>query len=136
LYTAVAAADELQTRFGLSAEIVDLRSVNPLNYEPLAESVRKTGKVLLASDAVERGCVMQTVATNLTQLCFDDLDAPPVVVGSRNWITPAAELETLFFPQASWFLDAIHERILPLKGYEVRSNQTLGELVRRARLGV
>ena len=79
---------------------------------------------------------MQTVAANLTQLCFDDLDAPPVVVGSRNWITPAAELEALFFPQPSWFLDAIHERILPLKDYEPRSNQTLGELVRRARLGV
>jgi len=79
---------------------------------------------------------MQTVAANLTQLCFDDLDAPPVVVGSRNWITPAAELEALFFPQASWFLDAIHERILPLKGYQPRTKQSLGELVRRARAGV
>ena len=116
LYTAVAAADRLEKEFGLSAEIVDLRSVNPLNYEPLVASVRKTGKVLLVSDAVERGCVMQTVATNLTQLCFDDLDAPPVVVGSRNWITPAAELEAMFFPQPGWLLDAIHERILPLKG--------------------
>ncbi len=136
LYTAIAAADELQTRFGLSAEIMDLRAVNPLNYELLVDSVRKTGKVLLASDAVERGSVMQTVATNLTQLCFDDLDAPPVVIGSRNWITPAAELEALFFPQPAWFLDAIHERILPLKDYTARSNQTLGELVRRSRLGV
>ncbi|HLK65584.1 MAG TPA: thiamine pyrophosphate-dependent enzyme [Bryobacteraceae bacterium] len=136
LYTAMAAADELQSRFGLSAELIDLRAVNPLNYEPLVESVRKTGKVLLASDAVERGSVMQTVASNLTQLCFDDLDGPPVVLGSRNWITPAAELEALFFPQVSWFLDAIHERILPLKDYTPKSNQTLGELVRRARMGV
>jgi 2-oxoisovalerate dehydrogenase E1 component len=136
LYTAIAAADELQTRFGLSAEVVDLRSVNPLNYDPVVESVRKTGKVLLACDAVERGCVMQTVATNLTQLCFDDLDGPPVVVGSRNWITPAAELEALFFPQAAWLLDAIHERILPLKDYQPGTNQTLGELARRARWGV
>ena len=61
--------------------------------------MRKTGKVLLVCDAVERGCVMQTVAATLTQLCFDELDGPPVVVGSRNWITPAAELEALFFPQ-------------------------------------
>ena len=61
---------------------------------------------------------MQTVAATLTQLCFDDLDAPPVVIGSRNWITPAAELEALFFPQPGWLLDAIHERILPLKGYQ------------------
>jgi 2-oxoisovalerate dehydrogenase E1 component len=136
LYTAVAAADDLQKRFGISAELIDLRSANPLNYEPLVASVRKTGKVLLLCDAVERGCVMQTVAASLTQLCFDDLDAPPVVLGSRNWITPAPELESLFFPQPAWLLDAIHERILPLKGYQPQTNQTLGELARRARLGV
>ncbi len=136
LYTAIATADELQSKYGLSAEVIDLRSANPLNYDPVVESVRKTGKVLLATDAVERGSVMQTVASNLTQLCFDDLDGPPVVVGSRNWITPAAELEAMFFPQPSWLLDAIHERILPLKGHEPQTNQTLGELARRSRLGI
>jgi pyruvate/2-oxoglutarate/acetoin dehydrogenase E1 component len=47
LYTAVAAADDLEKRFGISAELIDLRSANPLNYEPLVASVRKTGKVLL-----------------------------------------------------------------------------------------
>ena len=47
LYTAVAAATELEQKFGLSAEIIDLRAANPLNYDPLVESVRKTGKVLL-----------------------------------------------------------------------------------------
>ncbi|MGO8759213.1 MAG: thiamine pyrophosphate-dependent enzyme [Terracidiphilus sp.] len=136
LYTAIAAADQLEKQFGLSAEIVDLRAINPLNYDKLAASVRKTGKVLLVSDAVERGNVMHTVASNLTQLCFDDLDAPPVVVGSRNWITPAAELEAMFFPQTGWLLDAIHERILPLKGYRPGANSTLGELARRNRLGI
>jgi 2-oxoisovalerate dehydrogenase E1 component len=136
LYTAVAAADRLEKEFGISAEIVDLRAINPLNYELLVNSVRTTGKVLLASDAVERGSVLQTVATNLTQLCFDDLDAPPVVVGSRNWITPAPELEAMFFPQPEWLLDAVHERILPLKGYRPHTNSTLGELVRRSRQGV
>ncbi|MEK7407976.1 MAG: thiamine pyrophosphate-dependent enzyme, partial [Acidobacteriota bacterium] len=136
LYTAVAAADELAARFGLSAELIDLRSANPLNYEPLVESVRKTGRVLLASDAVERGAVMQTVAATLAQLAFDHLDAPPVVVGSRNWITPAAELEEMFFPQPGWLIDAIHERIMPLAGHQPGTNQTLGELARRARLGV
>ena len=114
----------------------ELRAIVPLNYAPLVESVRKTGKVLLLSDAVERGSVMQSVAADLTQLCFDDLDGPPAVVGSRNWITPAAELEALFFPQPSWLLDAIHERILPLKDYQALTNQTLDELVRRSKLGV
>jgi 2-oxoisovalerate dehydrogenase E1 component len=136
LYTAIATADELQSRFGLSAEVVDLRAAVPLNYAPLVESVHKTGKALLLSDAVERGSVMQTVAANLTQLCFDDLDAPPVVLGSRNWITPAAELEALFFPQPAWILDAIHDRILPLKNYKPGAKQGLEELVRRAKQGV
>jgi 2-oxoisovalerate dehydrogenase E1 component len=136
LYTAVAAARELEKKYGLSAEVVDLRAAVPLNYDTLVKSVRKTGKVLLACDAVERGCVMQTVASTLTQLCFDDLDAPPVVIGSRNWITPAPELEASFFPQPGWLLDAIHERILPLKNCRPGTNQTLGELARRARLGV
>ncbi len=136
LYKAVEAADELASRFGLQADIVDLRTANPIDYTLLVESVKKTGKVLLASDAVERGSVLQTVAATLTQLCFDDLDAPPVVIGSRNWITPAPELETMFFPQTSWLLDAIHERILTLPGYRSQTNQSLGELSRRARLGV
>ena len=135
LYKAMDAVKEL-AKYGVDAEIVDLRTVNPLNYDKLVASVKKTGKVLLASEAVERGNVLHNIAANLTQLCFDQLDAPPVVVGARNWISPAAELETMFFPQPEWLLDIIHERILPLKGYTPKSNQTLGELQRRARLGV
>ena len=116
--------------------MIDLRSAVPIDYEPLVESVRKTAKVVLVSEEVERGSVMQTVAANLTQLCFDDLDAPPVIVGARNWITPAAELDSMFFPQPSWVLDAIHEHVLPLPGYQPVTNRTKGELMRRARLGI
>jgi 2-oxoisovalerate dehydrogenase E1 component len=136
LYTAVTAADELAERFGVSAEIVDLRSANPLNYDLLVGSVRKTGKVLLVSEAVERGNIMQTVASNLTRICFDELDGPPVVVGSRNWITPAPEQEAMFFAQPSWLLDSVHEEILPLPGYQPTTNRTTGELMRRSRLGI
>jgi 2-oxoisovalerate dehydrogenase E1 component len=100
------------------------------------ESVRKTAKVVLVSEEVERGSVMQTVAANLTQLCFDDLDAPPAIVGARNWITPAAELDSMFFPQPSWVLDAIHEFLLPLPAYQSITKRTKGELMRRARLGI
>jgi len=136
LYTAISAADELLSRYAVSAEVIDLRSLNPLNYDLLIDSVRKTGKVLLASEAVERGSFLQTVAANLGQICFDDLDAPPVVLGARNWITPPAELEDMFFPQPGWLLDAIHEQILPLADYRPATNRTSGELIRRARLGI
>jgi len=135
LYPALEAAKLLEERYGVSAEVIDLRFINPLSYAPLVDSVRKTGRVVLASDACERGSFLQTVSANLTQMAFDSLDGPPVVVGSRNWITPAAELEELFFPQPEWILDAIHERLLPLPGHEPTTEQSIGELIRRSGVG-
>ncbi|MGN0866411.1 MAG: thiamine pyrophosphate-dependent enzyme [Oligosphaeraceae bacterium] len=135
LYKALDAAKEL-AKYGVDAEVIDLRSINPLNYDKLVESVKKTGKAILLNEAVERGNVMQNVAATLTQLAFDSLDAPIAVVGSRNWVSPAAELESKFFPQVGWILDTIHERIMPLKGYTPGINRSLGELGRTARLGV
>ena len=136
LYPALKAADELQEKYGFSVEVIDLRFINPLNYDLLIESVKKTGKVLLSSDACERNSFLHTVSSNLTQLAFNYLDAPPVVLGSRNWITPPPELEETFFPQKEWIIDTIHERILPLSGHQVTTVQTYGEIIRRNRLGV
>ncbi len=136
LYRALEAAQELKERYGLSAEVIDVRFLNPLNYEPLVASVRKTGKALVVSDAVERGSFAHTIASNLTQLAFDYLDGPIAVVGARNWITPPAELEAGFFPQKTWILDTLHERILPLPGHRVTTKQSPEEILRRNRLGI
>ncbi len=135
LYRALEAAKLLQERHNVSAEVIDVRFLNPLNYAPLVESVKKTGKLVVASDACERGSFAHTIANNLTQLAFDYLDGPPAVVGSRNWITPAAELEDMFFPTAAWIVDTIHERILPLEGHQVTTRQGTGEILTRNRLG-
>ena len=110
--------------------------MTPLRYEKLVESVKKTGRLVLSSDACERGSFLQTVASTVTQLAFDYLDAPVAVVGSRNWITPAPELEEIFFPQKEWIVDTIHERIVPLAGHRCTTTQTPGELLRRCRAGV
>jgi 2-oxoisovalerate dehydrogenase E1 component len=136
LYRALDAAKILEEKFGLSCEVWDLRCLNPLNYQPLVESVGKTGLLLLASDACERGSFLHTVASNLTALAFDSLDAPVAVVGSRNWITPAAEQEESFFPQDYWLVDAVHQRLRPLPGWQPRHNCSNGELIRLNRLGV
>jgi 2-oxoisovalerate dehydrogenase E1 component len=136
LYRALDAAAQLEAKYGLTCEVIDLRFLNPLNYEPLIESVRKTGRVVLASDASERASFLHTVASNISQLAFDDLDGPVAVVGARNWITPPAELEDGFFPQADWIIDTIHERVLPLPNHQVTTIQTTGEILRRNRLGV
>jgi len=136
LYPAMDAAKVLEEKYGLSTEVIDLRFINPLNYEPLVESLKKTGRCLLVSDATERGAFTHYVASNLTRMAFDYLDAPPVVVGSRNWISPPAEMEEIFFPQVSWILDSIHEQILPLAGHTVETVQNNGEMIRRLRKGV
>ena len=77
------------------------------------------------------------MARNITELCFDDLDAPPVVVGAKNWITPPFEFDEFFFPQAGWILDAIHEKLVPLAGYNAEVNSCdEAETIRRSKLGV
>ena len=136
LYRALEAADELADKHGITAEVIDARFINPLNYEKIVESVEKTGKVVLVSDACERGSFLHTMASNISQLTFNHLDGPVTVVGARNWITPPAELEEAFFPQKEWILDTIHERILPLTEHKVSTVQNVEEIVRRNQLGI
>ncbi|NLD23787.1 MAG: dehydrogenase, partial [Bacteroidales bacterium] len=136
LYQALKAAEELEEKYGISAEVIDARSLVPFNYEKVIESVKKTGKIIVAGDATTRGSFLNDMAANISQLAFDYLDAPVSVLGSRNWIVPAHELEEHFFPQPSWFLDMIHERIQPLKGYIPGQNFTDGEIVKRAKNGI
>ena len=136
LYRAVEAAKILDEKYNLSAEVINLHSLVPLDYSGIIESVRKTGKVVLASDACARGSFLNDVARNITELCFDSLDAPPVVVGAQNWITPPFEFDEYFFPQASWIIDAVHEKILPLKGHTPTVNYTPVEQTRKAKQGV
>lgn len=136
LYPALEAAKELEEKYGMSAEVIDARSLVPFNYEMVIESVKKTGKIIVASEATTRGSFLNDLAANIGSLCFDYLDAPVAVLGSRNWITPAHELEHAFFPQPSWFIDMIHERIQPLKGYVSGQNFTDSEFVRRSKKGV
>lgn len=138
LYKALEAAKILEEKYGISAEIIDARSLVPFNYEKVIESVKKTGKILLASDACQRGSFLNDLAENISEMAFDYLDAPPVIVGAKNWITPAYEFDHEFFPQASWFLDAINEKIMPLKGHvnTPNVNYTTNERLRISKKGV
>ncbi|HPQ46140.1 MAG TPA: thiamine pyrophosphate-dependent enzyme [Clostridia bacterium] len=136
LYRALEAADELKEKYGMSAEVIDARSIVPFNYEKVIESVKKTGRIILSSDACERGSHLKDMAQTISELAFDYLDAPPVVVGARNWITPASEYEKFFFPQPGWIIDAIHQKIVPLEGHVSKQNFTETEMYRLNKLGV
>ena len=136
LYAAMKAAKELEEKYGVSAEVIDARSLVPFNYEKVVESVKKTGKIILASDACARGSHLNDVARNITELCFNYLDAPPVLIGAQNWITPCAELEKEFFPQAEWIIDAIDQKIMPLGISKPAHNFTTVEQINREKAGV
>lgn len=136
LYRVLDAAKELEEKYGISCEIIDARSIVPFNYDKVLASVRKTRKIVLTSDACERGSALQTMAAKITQFAFDDLDGPPVVVGARNWITPADEVEDAFFPQPADILDAVHEHVLPLQGYSPAREVSKADLLRRSAQGV
>ena len=136
LYRALKAADILKEKYGMEAEVIDARSMVPFNYEKVIESVKKTGRIIIAGDAAARGSFLNDLAANIADLCFDYLDAAPVVLGSRNWITPCHELEEAFFPQPEWFIDAINEKMVPLKDYTPVTNQTAAQFVLRAKKGI
>ena len=136
LYRALKAADILKEKYGMEAEVIDARSMVPFNYEKVIESVKKTGRIIIAGDASSRGSFLNDLAANITDLCFDYLDAAPVVLGSRNWITPCHELEEAFFPQPEWFIDAINEKMVPLKGHTPVTNMTGAQFVARSKKGI
>ncbi len=135
LYRALEAAEKFE-QMGISVEVIDARSMVPFNYDKVVESVKKTGRIIVAGDACERGSYLSELARTINDLCFDDLDAPAVVLGSRNWITPAFELENHFFPQPDWFVDIFHQRIAPIDGYVAKKSYNDVEIKRRNRFGV
>lgn len=136
LYRALDAAKILSEKYGVEAEVIDSRSIVPFNYEKVIESVKKTGRIVIVGDAIERNSVMRDMASNITELAFDYLDAPPAVFGSRNWITPAYEFEKYFFPQADGIVDVIHQKLLPLPGHVCTVNETELEHQERAKQGL
>ncbi len=136
LYRVLEAADELAERHGLSCEIIDARTLVPFDFQKVLESVKKTRKILLTSDACERGSILHTYASKIAHFAFDELDAPPVVVGSRNWITPADEVEDAFFPQPADMIDAVHEHLVPLKGYRPVRDCSVPDLLSQSARGI
>ncbi|MBH0237755.1 alpha-ketoacid dehydrogenase subunit alpha/beta [Methylobrevis albus] len=115
LYAALAAADELQATHGLSTEVIDARSLVPFDYAPVLASVKKTRRLLVVSEASERGSFAMTLAANIGRFAFGDLVAAPRVIGSPNWIVPGADMETTYFPQVADILDVVTGELFPEK---------------------
>lgn len=89
--TALEAAKELEAQ-GIDAEILDLRSLVPLDFAAIAESVQKTGRVIIAHEACERTGYGAEIAAEISEKLFDELDAPILRVCGANIPVPNATL--------------------------------------------
>ena len=136
LYPALDAAKVLSEQYGIEAEVIDARTLVPFDYDTVIESVKKTNRIVILGDSCERGSYTKTLSSNITEFAFDHLDAPPVALGSQNWVSPCPELEKFFFPQKEWILDAIDARIQKLPGHVPTTNMTEEEKLRREQLGI
>ena len=114
LYPALKAAKEL-AELGIEAEVIDARSLVPFNYDVVLESVKKTGHLLIVSEASERGSFAMTLSANITRFGFADLKASPRVLGSPNWIVPGADMESTYFPQSHDIVDLITTEFFPAR---------------------
>ena len=105
---ALAAADILAADHGVSAEVVDLRSLVPLDMETVLASVRKTGRCVVAAQAVLIGSYVNEIVARVQSEAFDDLDGPVGRIGAANGISPQAEgLEKAFLPNADDIVRAV-----------------------------
>jgi 2-oxoisovalerate dehydrogenase E1 component beta subunit len=102
LEAATAAAEE-----GHSLEVVDLRSLSPLDVDTLAASVEKTGRLVVVHEASTFVGMGAEVAARISERCFYSLEAPVLRVGGFNVPYPASKLEEEFLPDLDRVLDAV-----------------------------
>ena len=95
------AAEELAGE-GISAEVIDLRSLVPMDMASVLDSVRRTGRLVIAQEAVKRGGVASDIAANVAEQAYDSLRAPIVRVAGKNTVIPFnLALEKAAVPQVA-----------------------------------
>lgn len=103
---AVAASDD-----GISIEVIDLRSLSPIDYGCVEQSIRKTGRLVITHEAQLSGGLGAEVAATITDRCFYFLEAAPARVTGFDTPYPPARLEEHFLPDLDRMLDAV-DRVL------------------------
>ncbi len=104
---ALKAAEKLAAE-GISAEVINLRTIRPLDVETIVKSVKKTSRVVSVEEGWPFAGIGAEIAMTVTEHCFDWLDAPPVRVAGLDVPMPyAANLEKLALPQPDWVVDAV-----------------------------
>ncbi|MFF7292458.1 alpha-ketoacid dehydrogenase subunit beta [Microbacterium sp. NPDC008134] len=110
LSTALQAAEAAEDE-GISIEVLDLRSLSPVDYDTLTASVRKTGRVVVAHEASREAGVAAEVIASLTEFCFEYLESAPLRVTGHDVPYPPAKLEKYHLPDLDRLMAAV-DRVL------------------------
>ena len=102
LDAAVAAEDD-----GISLEVIDLRSLSPIDMNTVAASVRKTGRVVVTHEAAREAGVGAELVASITEQCFEYLEAPPQRVTGHDIPYPPSKLEKHHVPDLDRILHAV-----------------------------
>lgn len=108
--TAIDAATALADD-GVSAEVIDLRSLSPIDHERVAASVRRTGRLVVVHEGPRQAGVGAEIAATITERCFEHLQAPPVRVTGHDVPYPPAKLEMHQVPDLDRICDGV-DRVL------------------------
>lgn len=100
-------AAEIADSEGVSLELVDLRSLSPIDYDTILDSVRETGRAIVAQEAPGNVSVGSEIAATITEKAFYVMEAPVLRVSGFNTPFPPARLESLYLPDADRILDAV-----------------------------
>lgn len=104
---AVKAAEELAAQ-GIDVEIIDLRTIRPMDIPTVVESVKKTGRLVTVEEGYPQSSVGTEIATRVMQQAFDYLDAPILTIAGKDVPMPyAANLEKLALPTVAEVVEAV-----------------------------
>jgi len=104
LDAATAAAEE-----GVSIEVIDLRSLSPIDFDTVAASVRRTGRLVVVHEAPSTAGLGAEIAATITERCFHHLEAAPVRVTGHDIVYPPARLEKHHVPDLDRILHGVDQ---------------------------
>jgi pyruvate dehydrogenase E1 component beta subunit len=107
MVTTALQAAELGAEEGINIEVIDLRSLAPIDYPTLFASANKTGRVVIVHEAPTNVSISSEIAARIAENCFYSLEAPVLRVGGFDTPYPPAKLEEAYLPDADRILEAV-----------------------------
>lgn len=107
MVTAALQAAEIGAEEGVSIEVIDIRSLSPIDYPTIMASVRKTGRAVIVHEAPTNVSISSEIAARISNEAFYNLEAPVIRVGGFDTPYPPAKLEEIYLPDADRILEAV-----------------------------